>query len=236
MENHENEYGIAPTYEAATGARSAFLRAVAAWTLGGLALTAVVSVLSMLFVVPVVFEGGKWAVLGVVYGSFLLSQTVARKLVYGGAKVAGFVLGTTLQGLSLGFLLAITLMMTNAQDGLGVIGYALTMTLLATLAMLVYVSMEKREFSLIRAGVSMLFVPMLVLMGLQLVFPIGGTLGIVIGAVFLLVSVAGMLWKLNFVVHQMETTMPLEGGYEITLGVIVLFWNLLSLMNRFRRR
>jgi FtsH-binding integral membrane protein len=157
-------------------------------------------------------------------------------MVYGESKVAGFVLGTSMQGLALGFLLTVTLAMGGVQDGLGVIGYALTMTMLATLAMLAYVSIEKHEFSLIRAGLSMLFIPMLVLMGLQLVFPIGGTLGIVVSAVFLVVSVAGMLWKLNFVVHEMPTSQGIEGGFEITLGVIVLFWNLLSLMNRLRRR
>ena len=226
----------APALEAPAEERSAFLRRVAAWTLGGLALTAFASVLSMLFVVPLVFKGGTWAILGVVYGSFILSQTVARKMVYGDNKVAGFVLGTSMQGLALGFLLVATLAMSGVRDGMGVIGYALTMTLLATMAMLAYVTIEKREFSLIRAGLSMMFIPMLALMGLQLVFPIGGVLGIVIAAVFLLVSVAGMLWKLNFVTHEMPTNMSVEGGYEITLGVIVLFWNLLSLMNRLRRR
>ena len=61
-------------------------------------------------------------------------------------------------------------------------------------------------------------------------------IGLVIGGVFLLVSVAGMLWKLNVVAYQMPDTMAIEGGFEIALGVIVLFWNLLSFMNRFRRR
>lgn len=227
---------VSPAFAAPAEERSAFLRRVAGWTLGGLFMTALVAIASMVFVVPFVFKGGTWAVLAVVYGSFILSQTVARKMVYGDSKVGGFLLGTSMQGLALGFLLTVTLAIGSVQDGLGVIGYALSMTLLATMAMLAYVSIEKREFSLIRAGLSMLFIPMLVLMGLQLVFPIGGTLGIVISAVFLVVSVAGMLWKLNFVGHEMPTSMGIEGGFEITLGVIVLFWNLLSLMNRLRRR
>ncbi len=227
---------LAPAYEAGAEERSAFLRAVAVRTLGGLAFTAVVSVLSMVFIVPTVFGWGTWGVLGVVYGSFLLSQTVARKLVYGEAKAGGFLLGTAMQGVALGFLLAITLALGKVSDGVSVIGYALLMTVLASLAMLVYVSMEKREFSMLRAGLGMLFVPMLILMGLQIVFPIGGTMGLVIAVVFLAVSVGAMLWKLNFVVHNMPVNMPTEGAYELTLGIVVMFWNLLSLLNRGRRR
>ena len=30
--------------------------------------------------------------------------------------------------------------------------------------------------------------------------------------------------------------MEVQGGYEITLGLVVFFWNLLSLFNRLRRR
>lgn len=232
----ESGLGLAPALEAPAEARAAFLRRVALWTVGGLLLTAVVSLVSVFAIVPFVFQGGKWAVLAVVYGSFLATQTVARKMVYGEAKAAGFVLGTSLQGIALGFLLAVTLAIGQVSDGLATIGYALLMTVLASLAMLTYVSMEKHEFSLIRAGLSMLFVPMLVLMGLQLVFPIGGTFGIVIAAVFLVVSVAGLLWKLNYVLHEMPVTMPTEAGFELTLGIVVLFWNLLSLMNRLRRR
>jgi FtsH-binding integral membrane protein len=89
---------------------------------------------------------------------------------------------------------------------------------------------------MLRAGLGMLFVPMLILMGLQIVFPIGGAMGLVIAVVFLAVSVGAMLWKLNFVVHSMPVNMPTEGAYELTLGIVVMFWNLLSLLNRGRRR
>jgi FtsH-binding integral membrane protein len=226
---------LAPPYEVAAEARSAFLRRVALWTVGGLFLTAIATLLSMMYVVPFVFRGGTWAVIAVVYGSFFLSQSVARKMVYGDAKVGGFTLGCGLQGVALGFLLTITLAMGRVEDGMTVIGYALVLTLLASLAMLAYVSIEKREFSLLRAGLSMLFIPMLLLMGLQLVFPIGGAFGMVIAAVFLAVSVGAMLWTLNTVVHDMPVNMATEAGFELALCIVVLFWNLLSLLNRLRR-
>jgi FtsH-binding integral membrane protein len=227
---------LTPAYDAGASERSAFLRAVAWRTLGGLAVTALVSIASMIFIAPTVFGWGTWGVLGVVYGSFLLSQTLVRGIVYGPSKAAGFLIGTSLQGVALGFLLTITLALGKVDDGLTVIGYALAMTLLAALAMTVYVTIEKHEFSLLRAGLGMLFVPMLILMGLQLVFPIGGAMGMVIAVVFLAVSVGALLWKLNYVVHELPVTMPTEGAYELTLGIVVMFWNLLSLLNRGRRR
>jgi FtsH-binding integral membrane protein len=216
--------------------RSHYLRRLATWTLGGLTLTAIVSVISTMFIAPLVFQGGTWAVIAVVYGSFLLAQTVVRKMVYGQSKVAGFVLGTALQGIALGFLLLITLSLTKVEDGLTLIGQCLLITVLAAAAMLVYVIGSKRSFSMLGAGLSMLMLPMLGLMALQLVFPLSGTAGIVVAAVFLLVSVGAMLYNLNLVVNRMDATMHVEGAYEVTLSVVVLFWNLLSLMNRLRRR
>lgn len=226
---------VVPSIAASVEDRTAFLRRVALWTLGGLGITALVSVISIVLVVPVVVKGGTLALLAVVYGSFLLSQTVFRRMVYGDAKLAGFVLGTSAQGVALSFLLLMTLLISGAADGLKVIGYALALTLTSVVGMLVYASMEKREFSMLRAGLSMLFIPMLLLMVLQLVFPIEGTLGIVVAAVFVAVSVGAMLWRINDILYSMPTTMTIEGGYESSLGIVVLFWNILSLLNRVRR-
>jgi FtsH-binding integral membrane protein len=231
----DNTFAV-PTIEAPAVERSAFLRRVAAWTLGGLAITTVVSLVSMAVIVPFVARGGTIAILGVVYGSFLLSQTVARKMVYGESKVAGFVLGASAQGISLGFILLFTLVASGVGEGLTIISYALGLTLSAVVGMLAYVSMEKREFSMLRAGLSMLFIPMLLLMGLQLVFPIDGTLGLLFAGLFVAVSVGAMLWKLNEIVHVMPTSMGLEAGYETSLGIVVLFWNILSLLSRAKRR
>ncbi len=232
----DHEQTVVPAFEVAGEERGAFLRRVALWTVGGLLVTALVALVAMGTVVPLVFRGGSWAVIAVVYGSFLLSQTLVRRMVFGAAPVAGFVIGCALQGIALAFLLVITLALGRVEDGLTVVGYALLMTLLASLAMLAYVSIEKRDLSLVRAGLAMLFLPMLALMALQLVFPIGGAAGLAIAALFLVVSAGAMLWKLNAVVHELPTDMALQAGYELTLGVVVLFWNLLSLMNRLRRR
>jgi FtsH-binding integral membrane protein len=226
-----------PPIEASAVDRATFLRRVAAWTVGGLVLTGFVSVASALFIAPAILKLHWLVVLAVVYGSFFLAQTVARGMVYGEAKVPGFLLGTAAQGISLGFLLFVAAFgMGDPADGLSIIGYSLAMVVLAALAMMTYVSVEKREFSMLRAGLAMLGIPMLILMGLQFVLPMGGAIGVVIAGVFLAVSVGSLLWKLNFVAHTMETNMPIEGGYELTLGIVVLFWNLLSFLMRLRRR
>jgi FtsH-binding integral membrane protein len=227
---------LVPAIAAPVEERTAFLRRAALWTMGGLAITSVAAIVSMALVVPVVARGGTWAIIGVVYGSFLLTQTVARRMVYGNAKVGGFVLGTAMQGVALSFLLVATLVIGGVAEGLKVIGYALALTLAASVAMLAYVSMAKREFSMLKAGLTMLFIPMLLLMVLQLVFPINGPLGIILSVIFVAVSVGAMLWKLNYLLYEMPASMPLEGGFEVSLGIVVLFWNILSLLNRVRRR
>src|SRR5438046_2237042 len=152
---------VVPAIAASVEERSAFLRRAAVWTFAGLVITAIVSLISMLVIVPLVLRGGTLAILGVVYGSFLLAQTVARRMVYGDAKLSGFLLGTSMQGVALSFPLVFTLVLGGVTDGLRVIGYALALTLTASVAMLAYVSVEKRELSMVRAGLSMLFVPML---------------------------------------------------------------------------
>lgn len=101
--------------------------------------------------------------------------------------------------------------------------------------MLVYVWFRKSEFSRIGAGLSVFGIPMLCLMALTFVMPIGGTLGIVIAAAFVVFSAGALLYRLNHVVHNMDAGMHIEGAYELTMAILVLFWNLLVLLNRLRR-
>ena len=216
--------------------RSAFLRQVAVRTLGGLFLTALVSVFSTLFIAPAVFRGGTWAVLAVVYGSFFGAQFLGRKMVYGENKAAGFVIGVTLQGIALGFLLLIAMVTAAPNEGLSLIGYSLLMVVLSVAAMLLYVTAEKREFSMVRAGLTMLSIPMLILMGLQLVLPMNGTAGLLVSGLFLAVSVGALLYRMNHVVHEFSTEMATEASFEMTLSIVVFFWNLLAFFMRLRRR
>ena len=57
-----------------------------------------------------------------------------------------------------------------------------------------------------------------------------------LSAVFVVVSAAGLLYQVNQVIHRLRTDMHIEGAYLITMGVLVLFWNLLSLLMRLNGR
>ena len=236
-ENIEQIYGRTQPVAAETAAiRSEFLRKVALGTLGGLAWTALVSYVSTLFIAPFVFAGGKWAVLGTVYGSFFGAQFLGRKLVYGNSKLAGFFVGTTLQGIALGFLLLIALVTTAPGEGIQLIGYSLLMVVLSSAAMLIYVTAEERDFSILRAALTMLAIPMLIVMGLQLVFPFDGGIGLFVSGLFLAVSVGALLYRLNAVVHEFPVQAVTEASFELTIAIVLFFWNLLSFIMRLRRR
>lgn len=223
--------------QASPADRSQFLTGVAGWTLAGLVVTAIVSIASVIFVVPVVMGLGQWGILGVMLGSMFVSQSIAKNMVYGESKLPGFLLGTVAQGISFGFILFVTLFgVGGIADGLLLVGQCMGMVVLSGAAMLVYVSTEKREFSLLRSGLSMMAIPMLVLMAISFIWPIGGTLGILMSAGFVAISAGSLLYKLNHVVHNMDTSQKIEAGYELTLSIVVLLWNLLSLFNRLRSR
>ena len=88
------------------------------------------------------------------------------------------------------------------------------------------------------AGLSALGIPMLILMVASFAFPgfFGGTLGLVLTGLFVVISAGSLLYQINQVVHKLRTDQHVEGAYMITLSVLVLFWNLLSLLMRLNRR
>ena len=233
---NDHEMYLQPVAEAAPDVRARFLRRVALLTLGGLVLTAVSALVSMMTITPWVLGGGTWAVLGVVYGAFFGAQILGRRMVYGASKAGGLVLGAVLQGVALSFLLVMALVSAAPGEGLALIGYALLMVVLSVAAMLLYVTQERREFSMLRAGLTMLGIPMLIMMGLQLVLPMDGMLGVVVSGVFLAVSVGALLYTLNKVIHEFPAEASSEAAFELTIGIVVFFWNLLSFLMRLRRR
>lgn len=228
---------LTPAIEAPPALRAAFLTKVAGWTVAGLGITAVFSVLSMIFVVPVVLGLGSLGILAVLYGTMFISQSVARNMVYGDTKLPGFFLGTSVQGISFGFILAATLFgFGDIAEGAALVAECLLMVVLTSAGMFVYVSMARREFSLLGTGLAMMSIPMLVLMAISFVWPIGGTAGILVAGLFVAISAGSLLYKLNHVVHTMDSEQSMEAGYDLSLSIVVLLWNLLALFSRLRRR
>jgi uncharacterized YccA/Bax inhibitor family protein len=64
---------------------------------------------------------------------------------------------------------------------------------------------------------------------------LGGGIGIALSFLFVGISAAGLLYQVNEVLHNFDTDQHMEAAYTITIGVLVLFWNLLSLLMRLRR-
>jgi len=80
--------------------------------------------------------------------------------------------------------------------------------------------------------------PMLALMAVSFIFPslFGGTVGLLLSVVFVVVSAAGLLYQINVVLHRLKTNQHVEGSYMITLGILILYWNILTLLMRLSRR
>jgi FtsH-binding integral membrane protein len=229
-----------PVARASEADRLTFLRRTLAWTAGGVGIASATGVATAigLAVMPGMVSGYMPMIL--ILGMWAITNYVARPMVFGGAKVAGFVLGTAAQGVAMGFLLLVAAIVSASAIGnpLALIGLAMGLTFFTGLGMTAYVFTIRRDFSLIGAGLSALFIPMLILMAVSFAFPawFGGGLGIVLAGVFVLISAAGLLYQLNQVIHDFRTDMHVEGAYTIAIGILVLFWNILSLLMRLTRR
>ena len=237
---------VAAGYQPISGpseARLAFMRKVGVFTFIGLAVAALIAVVSTVTIAPAVYSMGRWGGVVAILGSFAISHYVARKMIYGGAKIPGFILAVVFEGVSFGFLLLSTISYLPASgdpnqafaEGVGIIAKAMAITAASGLGMLVYVWFNKSELSMIKAGLSIMGLPMLVLMVLSFAFPIGGTLGLIICSVFVVASGAALLYRLNSVVHEYDEEQHIEAAYEISMALLVLLWNIISLLNRLRR-
>jgi FtsH-binding integral membrane protein len=241
VDSSANAYPVPiPLEEAPADARAAYLRRVLGLVLLGLLITALTGMFSMFAIAtaPRILSG--YAPMLIILGCWAVSNYVAPRLVFGNAKWAGFLLGTVFQGVSLGFLLLVAILMSKQEFGspFQLVFTALGLTVLSGMGLALYTTIQRRDFSMLRAGLGVVTLPMLGLMAVSFAFPqwIGGTAGIVVSGIFVLVSAAGLLYQIDRVLHHYTTDMHIEGAYTITIGVVVLFWNILSLLMRLRRR
>jgi len=220
-----------PLSHASQESRLSYLKSVAGLTFLGLTISGITGIISALTVAQMPIFTTRWGSLALIFGSFGIANYVAPRFVFGGQKWLGFLMGAVFQGVAMGYLLLMAFVMgAAAGDPLVFIGNALGMTALTCVGILAYLWSGPQELSLVKAGLSAMFLPMLILMGVTAVFPIGGAVGIGISLLFVVISVAGLLYQMNTVLHQMSTDMKVEGAYTITMGVLILFWNLLSLI------
>jgi FtsH-binding integral membrane protein len=217
--------------------RLAFMRKVGVWTFAGFVLTFIAGVASMFFVVPFVLQNVPFGSIIGVLGPFLFAHFFCRKLVYGEQKALGFILACLAEGVAFGFLFFFTILKAGPEhigEGLFIVAQGLLITTAAAFGMLLYTWFNKSDLSLVKAGLSIFFVPMLVMMGLQFVLPMGGLFGTIVLGLFVVVSAGALLYAIHSVVHELEEDQHIEGAYEVTMKLLVLLWNVIQLLNRRR--
>ena len=133
----------------------------------------------------------------------------------------------------MGYLLLSAVTMGISQGNpFGLVFSALALTSLTGVGMAAYVWTTPRDFKKLGAFLSALFLPMVVLMVVGFVMPslFGGVFGILLSLVFVGISAAGLLYQINVVVRELRSDQHIEGSYMITMGLLILYWNILSLL------
>lgn len=240
MGAYSNPYAVA-AIDAAEDARSAFLRKVGLWTAAGLLVagsTAVVST-GVIALVPALLN--RWVALGIMLGAMFGSQAIGRSAVYSesaGARTLAFVAGTGLQGVAMGYLLFSAMLASWSlyASPFVFLGQALALTGLTVAGMVAYLLTGPKNLSMVGGFLSAMSLPMLGLMVVTAIWPVNGVFGVLMSLVFVGMSAGGLLYNLNAVMHRFSTTMVVPAAYHVSLGILVLFWNLVSLLMRLQRR
>jgi FtsH-binding integral membrane protein len=230
-----------PVIYAEESTRAAFLRRVGLLTFVGLSIASFSGIMSAgaLFLIPGLLSQTLSFVL--IMGSWAIVHFVARPMVYSqtaATRGSGFILGAVFQGVAMGYLLvaAVATSLDLFGNPFVLIGQALGLTGLTAFGMLVYLFTGPKKLSYIGAILPMLGFPLMALMVISFVFPFGGIFGLLLSIGFVGFSAAGLLYQLNNVIHKMPADMPLQAGFEVMIGLLVLFWNILTLLMRLQRR
>lgn len=230
-----------PVSDAPIAARVSFLRQVGVLTLGGLLVSGITGLLSTGAVLLVPILQNQWVALAVMLGAIFASRGIGGSLVAAeerSTQIMGFLAGTALQGVAMGYLLlsAVVLSIQLYDNPMVFLLQAMGLVGLTVCGMVAYLLTGPKNLSIVGSVLTTLSLPMLGLMILSFIFPIGGTFGILISAGFVVLSAGGLLYNLNQVVHQMSTRDTIPAAYHVTMGVLTLFWNVLVLLMRLQDR
>ena len=233
-------YEVLPVSRAPVPARVAYLRKLGLLTLVSLGITTISAISSMVVIASVPVLQNQWAALALMLGGIYGGQMIGGSMVVSreaSTRWLGFILGSGMAGISVSYLLMAAAVLGQAQLGspLAFIAQAGGLVVLTVLGMVIYLMTGPRELSMVGSALSVLTLPMLGLMVITFFFPVGGIFGIGLSALFVLVSAGGLLYNLNEVMHRMSTEMVLAGAFHVSFGVIVLFWNVLTLLMRLQR-
>jgi len=125
-----------------------------------------VGILSMFAIAlnPVVLRG--WGPMLIILGCWAVTNFVPADGLRG-PQVARLRAGTATQGIALGFLLLVAVLVSRQDFGnpFVLIGMAIALTVVAGIGIASYAMVERHEFRVMRAALGAVFLPMLVLMG-----------------------------------------------------------------------
>lgn len=236
-------YEVLPVAQAPEQERVAYLRQVGVLTLGSLLITATAAVVWMYTATAIAPQIllHQYVALGIMLGGIYGAQFIGNAMVASqnqGTRVAGFVIGSSLSGIALSYVIG-----AAAVLGAEVFGNPFTLVLQAgglvaatVLGMVIYLLTGPKNLSMLGSILGVVWLPMLGLMALGIFFPMGGTMGIVFSAVFVAVSAGGLLYSLNNVMHRYGTHQAMAGAFEVSTSIVVLFWNILQLLMRLTSR
>jgi FtsH-binding integral membrane protein len=227
--------------QAPASERLEFLKGVFGYTVAGLAIAAVSGVISANVLAPALLSG-RMVYFVVVLGAMFGAQYFGHKLASGPTPQLGLLVGSGLMGLAMGPMLLMAYAMGlqgPTGSGLSLIGQAMGLTILTAGGMVGYVWTEKRDFSMLRAGLSALMLPLIVLMVVSFFVPAlsgGGTLSLMLSGGFILVSAGAMLYELNTIIHTIDTEHKVLAAVMLTMSVLILFWNILIFLMKLQSR
>ncbi|TVQ89996.1 MAG: hypothetical protein EA397_13635 [Deltaproteobacteria bacterium] len=232
-----------PVAEAPDAERTAFLRQVAFKTAGSLGIVGVSAMASSIGLLGMLMAGISlpWFVqIAVMLGGLYGAQWLGYRMIASpdaSTRTAGVVIGSGMLGVSLSFVLVMAALVGASvyDDPLGPLFLpfqALGLVALTVTGMVIYLLAAPRKLNMLAALMSVLTLPMLALMALMVVFPVGGFVGILISLVFVAVSAGGLLVSLNRVIRELSADQSTRAAFELTVGIVVLFWNILALLSR----
>ena len=231
--------------------RVEFLKGVLTLTSVGLILTAISGFVAANVMGPYFFKSvpnpltgesvllmqHQWIYLITILGAMIAAQALGPKLAMGNTPEAGLVVGSALMGITLGPLLYFAYHLgTNNVPGMSLIGQALGLTALTAVGMTGYVWSKPRDFSMMRAAIAAVMLPLIVMMVLSWFLPMGGTFTLILIGGFVLVSAGTLLFELNSIIHTMDTDRKVLASVMLTLSIAVLFYNLLMLLIQLQSR
>lgn len=235
-----NPYDAPVVAAAPESERASFLRKVAGLTFAGLFVSGTTSVVSASAIV-LVGSTSHLVSLAVMMGSFFIARMVGGSLVYSEsapARYAGFFVGSVFQGVAMGYLILSAMFLSQAQFGnpLVFLVQAAGLVGLTVAGMVAYLLTGPKQLSMVGGALAAMSLPMLALMVISFIWPIGGFMGMLLSALFVVMSAGGLLYSLNNVMHQMSTQQYVAGAFHVTMGVLTLFWNVLTFLMRMQRR